>query len=137
MILVDTNVLIYAFDQSAGRKRQLARELMSVLERSSEGFLTTQVLNEFYSNATRKIKVPLSEHEAETIVRLLVESWIVLPVTQSTVLEGIRGTREHQLHFWDGIIWASAKLNGIEIVVTEDFIHNRVVEGVRYINPFL
>ncbi len=110
---------------------------MSELERSSEGFLTTQVLNEFYLNATRKIKVPLNEHEAETIVRLLTESWVVLPVTQSTVLESIRGAREHQLHFWDGIIWASAKLNGIETVVTEDFSHNRVVEGVRYINPFV
>ena len=137
MILVDSNVVIYAFDRGAGWKHDRAYDLLVEIEASSEGFLSTQVLNEFYWNVTRKIEIRLSEREAAEVVRYLTESWIVLPVTESVVLEGIRGAQEHQLHFWDGLIWAVAKLNGIELIATEDFSHDQQVEGVRYFNPFV
>jgi predicted nucleic acid-binding protein len=41
------------------------------------------------------------------------------------------------LSFWDALIWAAAKENGIPVVYTEDFQHGRDIEGVRIINPFL
>ena len=43
---------------------------------------------------------------------------------------------QHQLHYYDSLIWAAAKLNQIQEIVTEDGQHGRVIEGVRYLNPF-
>lgn len=40
------------------------------------------------------------------------------------------------LSFWDSLVWATAHANKIGVVYTEDFAHDRVVEGVRFIDPF-
>jgi predicted nucleic acid-binding protein len=40
------------------------------------------------------------------------------------------------MSIWDALIWSVARLNGISWILTEDGQHNRLVEGVRYLNPF-
>lgn len=52
------------------------------------------------------------------------------------VHEAVRGVIEHNFSYWDAQIWATARLNQIPIVLSEDFSHRRLVEGVRFINPF-
>jgi predicted nucleic acid-binding protein len=44
--------------------------------------------------------------------------------------------REYQLHYYDALLWATAALKGIENILTEDGQHDRIIEGVRYLNPF-
>jgi len=58
-IFLDTNVLIYAYDLSAGTKHIIALELVAGLWKSRQGLLSTQVLQEFYVNAVWKITRPL------------------------------------------------------------------------------
>jgi predicted nucleic acid-binding protein len=57
-------------------------------------------------------------------------------VTGWTVLEAAAGARRHQLSYWDALIWATAKLNQIATVLSEDFQDGRLLEGVRFRNPF-
>lgn len=52
------------------------------------------------------------------------------------VQEAIRGVVEHKFSYWDAQIWATARLNQIPIVLSEDFSHGRFVEGVHFLNPF-
>ena len=59
-----------------------------------------------------------------------------MPLTSDVVLEGIRGTLTYQLQFWDSIIWASAMLNRVPYVLSEDFSAGQTVEGVTFLNPF-
>lgn len=66
MEFVDTNILIYANDQSAGRKRELAGALLLRLNDTDEGALSIQVLTEFYEAVTRKRIVP--DREAAEIM---------------------------------------------------------------------
>ena len=73
---VDTNVLIYAHDVDAGRKHERARELLRTLWADRAGILSTQVLQEFYVNATRKIRKPLTKPEARSVVDTYA-SWCV------------------------------------------------------------
>ena len=54
-VLVDTNVLIYAHDRSAGSKHDQARLLLRGLWENRTGCLSIQVLQEFYVNVTRKV----------------------------------------------------------------------------------
>jgi predicted nucleic acid-binding protein len=52
------------------------------------------------------------------------------------ILEAIRGVREHRFSYWDAQIWATARLNQIEVVFSEDFTTDTIVDAVRFVNPF-
>ena len=77
---VDSNVLIYAHDVDAGRKRDVAKGLLRDLWLTRTGALSTQVLHEFYVNVTRKIRTPLSKSDARGVVRTYIP-WCLAPET--------------------------------------------------------
>ena len=57
-------------------------------------------------------------------------------MTPEIVLEAARGAVQYGLPFWDAQIWATAKMNHIPRVVTEDFSTGSRIEGVEFVNPF-
>ncbi len=57
-------------------------------------------------------------------------------VTLLVVLDAGRGVRDHRLSYFDAQLWATARLNQIPLVLSEDFTHGRTLEGVRFLNPF-
>ena len=69
IVFVDANVLVYADDASDTRRQPLATAWLDALWPRRAGRLSTQVLNEFYVVATRKIKRPLSQGDARAKVR--------------------------------------------------------------------
>ncbi len=133
--LVDTNILVYAYDFSLPSKQKSAVSFLENLVASGRGLLSTQVLSEFFVCVTRKIPHPLTPREAEKRVANFVQIWPVLPVNEMIVLEAIRGVRSHKFSYWDGLIWATARLNQVGWVYSEDFTHGSMVEGVRFANP--
>jgi predicted nucleic acid-binding protein len=62
---------------------------------------------------------------------------LVFPVTGLTVREAFGGAVAHQMSYWDALIWATARLNGIATVLTEDIQSSGAVEGVSFVNPFV
>ena len=134
--LVDTNILVYAYDRSDGDKRQHAIDVLETVGIAGTGICSTQVLGEFFVTVTRKIPSPLAINDASNAVIRYLNSWPIIDITSSIVLEALRGVMQHQLHYYDSLIWAAAKLNQIQEIVTEDGQHGRVIEGVRYLNPF-
>ncbi len=134
--LVDTNVLVYAYDRSEPAKQRRALEVLDRLAMGQTGVLSTQVLAEFFVAVTRKIPAPLSAEEAYERVHNYLQSWHVLDVTGMVVLEAARGVRVHQFNFWDAQVWATARLNQIPTVLSEDFNAGQVTEGVSFVNPF-
>jgi predicted nucleic acid-binding protein len=132
---VDTNVLLYAYDVGAGDKRGRAAELIRGLWRSRTGVLSTQVLQEFYVNATRKLPAPLDRQAAANVLRTYA-AWPVHGVTHADVLEAVRVEGEHHLSFWDALIVVAAARSGARRLATEDLNHDQVIEGVRIENPF-
>jgi predicted nucleic acid-binding protein len=134
--LVDTNVLVYAYDPSDGVKRERAIAVLERLVAQGTGALSAQVLGEFFVTVTRKVAVPLTLAEAERSVTSYVRSWPVFDLTEVTVLEAVRGAARHGLSYWDALIWAAAKLEGVANVLTEDFQDGALIEGVRFRDPF-
>ena len=59
-----------------------------------------------------------------------------LPLTGAIVREAARGVAEYQLSYWDAQIWACARLNQVQVILTEDLPGREYLEGVRYRNPF-
>lgn len=135
-ILVDTNVLIYAYDRSEPEKQRRALYVLDSLARDSSGCLSTQVLSEFFVNVTHKIVTPLSVAQAIERIEHYSELWPVFEVTAQTVLKAVKGTQVHGFSFWDAQIWAAARLNQAEVIFSEDFNPGSVIEGVRFVNPF-
>jgi predicted nucleic acid-binding protein len=134
-IFVDTNVLVYAYDRSEPEKQQAALAVLDRLARAELGMISTQVLAEFFVAVTRKLAFPLSVSEAYDGVSNYLQSWSVIGLTGMIVLEAARGVRDRQLNFWDAQIWATARLNQIPLVFSEDFTDGQVIEGVQFVNP--
>ena len=135
-ILVDTNILLYAYDRGEPLKQPRAFAVLDRLVAHGLGSLTSQVLAEFFVNATRKLQPPLAIEEACDCIQNYLLSWEILDVTGAIVLEAARGVRMHRMAYWDAQIWASARLNQIPIVLSEDFGDGVIIEGVRFVNPF-
>jgi predicted nucleic acid-binding protein len=135
-VLVDTNVLVYAYDVTDKIKQERATEVLARLAAEGVGVLSTQILGEFFVNATRKLSPALTLAEAQRSVNSYIRSWSIVVQTSATVDEAMRGVRRHQFSYWDGLIWATARLSGITVVLSEDFSDGSRVEGVRFVNPF-
>jgi predicted nucleic acid-binding protein len=135
-ILVDTNVLLYAYDQGEPVKQSQAAAVLDRLASMRLGVLTPQVLAEFFVNATRKLQRPLTVEEAYDRIQNYLLSWEILDLSGSIILEAVRGVRTYQMAYWDAQIWASARLHQIPLIFTEDFNLGAVIEGVRFVNPF-
>jgi predicted nucleic acid-binding protein len=133
---VDTNVLIYAHDVQAGQRHEVAKALVTELWRSRGGILSTQVLQEFYVNVTRKIPKPLPRGEARRILRQY-SRWPVVAIAPADVLAASELEERHQLAFWDALILVAARRGGAVAVLSEDLASGSVLEGVRIVNPFL
>lgn len=135
--LVDTNILVYIYDPRDTVKQARAYHVLELLIRNQRAVLSAQCLSEFFSTVTRRLPQPLSHTDALARVERLARSCRVLALTSSVMLEGCRGSVQHQMSVWDGLIWAVAKLNQVPFVLSEDFQHGRVLEGVRFLNPLL
>jgi predicted nucleic acid-binding protein len=136
--MVDTNILIYAADPTAGDKHSRAIALIEELANRASLTVSVQVLNELYAVAIRPNKPPsLSHEEAKQIVQDLAVSATVVPLTTAVTLRALDAIRQHGFSFWDALIWAAAKEHGASVIYTEDFQDGRVIEGVQYRNPFV
>ena len=132
---VDANVLVYAFDSSAGQKKAVAEGLLAELWESGAGCLSVQVLQEFFVTVTRKVATPLPVDEAAERIREL-SAWKVFAPTADDVLEAIALHRRAGLSFWDAMIVHAAAESGCDVLWTEDLNEGEVIRGVTIQNPF-
>lgn len=130
---VDTNVLVYAADESvdANRKRVIARELL----RTPDLQISVQVLNEFVSSARNPGKLGLSRESENDWLK----GWLAMSVatlTPGLFIEAVRIHREYQLSHWDSLIVATAISLHCPVLYSEDMQHGQIIEGMEIINPF-
>jgi predicted nucleic acid-binding protein len=131
---VDTNILIYAHDVQAGRKHENARRILRELWSARTGVLSTQVLQEFYVNVTRKIARPIPRQTA----RAVVDSYVLwcITTTPTELFAAFSIEDETGIGFWDALIVAAARKAGATRILSEDLNHGQVINGVRIENPF-
>jgi predicted nucleic acid-binding protein len=136
VVLIDTNVLIYSTGVDGSPKAAVADAVLKALSDNESGTVSTQVLSE-YANTMLRLYPRTAGPVVVRELTAMRETWPVLTVTETTVIDAIRGTIEHGMSFYDAQLWATARLAGIDVVLTEDFSDGRVVEGVRFVDPFL
>jgi predicted nucleic acid-binding protein len=132
---VDTNILVYAHDDSAGGKRDQARALVEQLWESRDGCLSVQVLQEFFVTVTRKIAKPLDAETAKAIVADWSRWYLHVPAADD-VLAAIGIHQRTGVSFWDAMIVRSAAEMGCALLYSEDLNAGQEYSGVRAENPF-
>lgn len=135
LAFVDTNVVLYAYDRTAGERHRRAAALVGELGAQRRGAISVQVLQEFYVNATRKIAEPLGHDVALERVRSL-SRWTLHEPRARDVVGAIQLARAAQLSFWDAMVVTSAGALGCQILWSEDLNDGQAVAGVTIRNPF-
>ena len=134
-LFLDTNVLVYAYDSSAGQKHNLAVQLMESCWENENGCISIQILQEFFVTVTRKIATPLDYQTARQIVTDLTHWRLHAPIA-SDLLQAIDLQQSYQLAFWDALVVQSASSLGCKQLLSEDLNHGQVYGNVQVINPF-
>ncbi len=130
---LDTNILVYSMDSSAGWRRQAALE---VIGRAAvrDCALTLQSVSEFFWVAKRKDLMPSDKAAAQA------SDWLdVFPIaaaSRSATKAALATSVAGQLSYWDGLLLATAAEAGCTAILTEDMADGAVLHGVRIINPF-
>ncbi len=130
---IDTNILIYAFDRSAGEKHRIAVDLVRRLWSERLGWISLQVMQEFYVSATRKLKLPVDE--ATLQVRRL-GFWRVHRPLVDDILAAIDLHQRHSVSFWDALILRSAQASQCSVLWSEDLSNGQRWGNLEVRNPF-
>lgn len=131
-VFIDSNILLYAIDKSDVRRRNAARKVLRKLIRHRQGVVSTQVAQEFYSIATRKLGVQ------PIIARRVLEhfdDFDVVSIDMPIVHEAIDCSILSKISFWDALIICTAKAYGVQEVYSEDLNEGQVIRGVKVSNP--
>jgi predicted nucleic acid-binding protein len=132
-VFLDTNVLVYADDSKAGRKRGTAQRRLEEIFQNDTAVVSTQVLQEFFAVATRKLGLTpqIARAKLELLARLE-----VVQVDVDLIFEAVDLHRLHALSFWDALVVCAARSARCSRLVTEDLQGGQVISGVRIENPF-
>jgi predicted nucleic acid-binding protein len=131
-VTFDSNILIYAVSRSDPR-HSAATEL---IDRAARGDCrqTLQSLAECFHVLSRKYRMPAVEAYGwmQSFQRLLP----VVTADESDLDRAMRAVEDHQLSFWDAMLWATAKRAGCTVLFSEDFQDGRRLDGVLLVDPF-
>lgn len=132
-VFFDTNVLVQGLDRSDTKKQKRARQLLREAAESNTGVLSTQVLQEFYVAATKKLGVePLAAkellHHFQNFETIIINPGFISEAIDCSVL--------NRISFQDSLIIVAAESAGCSVVWSEDFNDGQVIRGVRIKNPY-
>ena len=131
---VDTNILMYAHDRSAGAKHDRAKALVEELWRDRNGVVSTQVLQELAVNLRRKAVRALDAKATRDLVSDYL-TWHVVVNDGDSILEALEVEARYQLSFWDALVIVAAQASGAEVLYSEDLSDGQAYGTVRVVNP--
>jgi len=131
---VDTNILIYAISDAPEERTK--RDKATALLTQRDLALSTQVLQEFYTQTTRMSRPDRLSHEQAAELLTTFTRFPIQHITPELVFNAVRSHRRFGLAYWDAAIIEAARLLGCEVVLSEDMAHGEDYDGVGVVNPF-
>lgn len=131
-VTLDANVLVYSLHVE---DRRHARAV-EIVGRATAGdcVLTMQALAETFNVLTRKRGFePRRASEEINRFRRAISYCAVQPADLDAAMDAVA---DHQLAFWDAMMWATARRTGCGLLLSEDFQDGRELDGVRFVDPF-
>lgn len=133
-VFVDTNILVYSMDKHDLQKMKKSRSILKKLKEKMHGVISTQVLQEFYVVATKKLKAdPI---KVKDIIRSF-ENLEIITITPAIIEDAIDCSILNMISFWDALIVSAAESAKCSQLWTEDLNTGQVIRGVKVVNPFI
>ena len=131
---LDSNVLVYAHDDSDPRKQKIAQELIkcAVL---GDMVISTQTLAEFSATLLHRFSQQFSSDEILAILDALAPIRLVIP-DAGIVRRAVEAHQTYSVHFYDGMIVAAAERAGCGRIWSEDLNAGQEYFGIPVENPF-
>ena len=135
-IFIDTNVLVYAYDYTNEIKHNKAKTILFSKNNTNDDFyISTQILNEFYSVLARKQVL----HSSITkYINEIIDNSNVVPILLENTMKALNIKEKYGFAWYDSVVLATSIQNSCYIIYSEDFQHNQIIDGVvKIINPFI
>lgn len=136
--LIDTNILVYAYDISEGPKHTIANQLLKQIWQNGGGVVCVQNLMEFFVVITKKVTYPISVADAKIIIDDMTksDSWRVIDRDINTFLQAIDLVSQYSVHLWDATVAACMKEHGVLHIVTENTKDFEKIPDIHVLFPF-
>lgn len=131
---VDTNILMYAHDKTAGPKHERAKHVVEQLWHDRTGVVSTQILQELAVNLRKKARKPLDAKATREVVTDYL-TWQVVVNGGESILEALDLEARFQISFWDALVLQAAHASGAEVLYSEDLSEGQTSGSVRVVNP--
>lgn len=135
LVLVDTNVLVYAHDASEPIKRARAREWLDILWREQRGRISIPILTEYFSVVTRKLHFKVPRESAWEDVQMFM-NWMPQELDAELLMRAYDIGGRYELNWWDCLVVAAAQAQNCASLLTEDLQDGAEYGGVIVRNPF-
>lgn len=131
---LDANVLVYTDDAQAPEKQATALEIVERCRFGRVGVVSTQILQEYFVSATKKLRVPpeIAKRKVELFGR-----FDLVQIGLEDILAAIDLHRLYQFSFWDALVVRAALRSGCSVLFSEDLQSGRKIDGLEIVNPFL
>jgi predicted nucleic acid-binding protein len=136
LVLVDTNVLVYARDPRDAMKRSTASEWLRLLWSQERGRTSIQVLNEYYVVATRKIAPAVKREDVWDDVQHYLSAWNPQALDNEVLDCAHEVEVRYQLSWWDCLVVAAAQVQNCVLLLSEDLQDGADYGGVIVRSPF-
>jgi predicted nucleic acid-binding protein len=134
---LDTNILVYTFDQENPAKRDRAIALVSKALAESRGVISYQVVQEFLNAAIRKFSTPLTIPDAQRYLTVVLEPLCAVFASVDLFHQALDLSARWQYAFYDSLIVTAALQSGCSVLYSEDLRHGQRVAGLKILNPFV
>jgi predicted nucleic acid-binding protein len=135
-VFIDTNLWVYRLDRREPDKAERIRQWLAAITNDHQVVISTQVLIELRSVASRKLQPPLSDAQINGLLEAL-SGFEVVSTDSALVLDAHQLACREQLSWFDALIAEAAIRNRCEVLFSEDFTHGRVIAGMQIRNPLL
>lgn len=133
---IDTNILVYSFDDRQPEKKVRALALISEALQTGNGMVSWQVIQEFLNVATRKFLSPLKPEDANVYLQKVLHPLCQIYPDLDVYSAALTMMARTGYSFYDSLILASAQHGGCATLYTEDLHAGQQVYGVKIVNPF-
>jgi len=131
---LDANVFFYAIDANEPERHRRAVDVIERAALEHDCLIAVQAYAEFFAAATRKGKMSVEEAGAQ------IADWQTLFITvypkPGHLAQAIAAVGQHNLSFWDAMLWSVVKDAGATVLLSEDLQDGRELGGVTFRDPF-
>ena len=132
---IDTNVIVYMFDDRNPEKQQRADSLVRQSSQNKTGCISYQVVQETINVLTGRLRVR-PETVRQMLDEILVPMWQVNPSLE-LYQHGLNLQSRYRFSFYDSLIVAAALEAGCSRLYTEDLQNGQRIHQLTIQDPFM